>query len=196
MAAMRPIKALSVLGASPFLQSSVSIISPFSSQRDLHRQCLPFSTSPSSDSFSYRIAATFSAKGHRFNPKTDLISFRPRNVKARPSKGQQTQRPNSGQDSFFVASIGDTANMAFGVADGVGGWIDSGIDSAHFSHGLCEAIAMEAQKHNFSVEKIAYAGELLQKGYEQTIADASIRGGGTTACVAVGGSDGSLEVAK
>ena len=196
MATMRPIKALSVLGASSLLQSSAFIISPLSSQRDLHRQCLAFSTSSSSDSYSYRIAAAFSAKGNRFNPTTNLMSFKPRSVRARPSKAQRAQRPKSGQDSFFVANLGDTANMAFGVADGVGGWIDSGIDSAHFSHGLCEAMTMVAQEHDFSVAKIVYAGELLQKGYDKTTADASIRGGGTTACVAVGGIDGSLEVAK
>ena len=196
MAAMRPMKALGVFGLSPLLQSSACTVTPFSSKLDLHKQCLPFSTPASSDSFSYRIAASFSAKGHRFNPKTDLMSFKPRNDKVRSSKIQRAQRPHSGQDSFFVTSIGDTSNMAFGVADGVGGWIDSGIDSAHFSHGLCEAMAVEAQKHDFSVDRYIYAGELLQKGYDKMIEDTSVRGGGTTACVAVGGIDGSLEVAK
>ena len=86
--------------------------------------------------------------------------------------------------------------MAFGVADGVGGWSDSGIDSAHFSHGLCESMAAEAQSTDLPNKKRLYAGELLQKGYDKVIADKTVTGGGTTACIAIAGSDGNLEVAK
>lgn len=195
MAMMRPLKAVGLLSLSPVLQSSTCWVSPLFTQRDLQNQCMPFSTSTLPESLGYRIAASFSAKGRRFNPKNDLFSFDP---EKQPSLKQGTprQRPNSGQDSFFVASIGNSTNLAFGVADGVGGWIDSGIDSAHFSHGLCESMAAEAQSMDLSKKKRLYAGELLQKGYEKVIAEETVTGGGTTACIAIAGSDGNLEVAK
>ena len=86
--------------------------------------------------------------------------------------------------------------MAFGVADGVGGWSNSGIDSAHFSHGLCEHMIEAAQTTNQTEEKTFGAEKLLQIGYDGVVADESISGGGSTACVAVGREDGSVQVAK
>lgn len=86
--------------------------------------------------------------------------------------------------------------MAFGVADGVGGWSDSGIDSAHFSHGLCQRMIEVAENANTSTEKTLGAQKLLQKGYDAVVADETIAGGGSTACIAVGRDNGNLEVAK
>ena len=86
--------------------------------------------------------------------------------------------------------------MAFGVADGVGGWSDSGIDSAHFSHRLCEHMAEVARGVVQGAEEELKANELLQKGYDAVVADKSIYGGGSTACIAVGSNDGALQVAK
>lgn len=84
--------------------------------------------------------------------------------------------------------------MAFGVADGVGGWSDSGIDSADFSHALCRYMAKHAQD-NTEEQKLG-ARDLLHLGFEDVVADKTIPGGGSTACIAVGHSDGHLEVAK
>ena len=160
-------------------------------QRELQPQC-SFSTASSSKSFGYRIAASFSAKGSRFDPKTDLFSFDP--VKpALPRKGGLKQRLTSGQDAYFVSNIGKSTNVAFGVADGVGGWITSGIDSAFFSHGLCDYMTRVAQNKE---EGVIRAYELLQRGYNAVVEDESIAGGGSTACIAVGRSNGHLEVAK
>ena len=86
--------------------------------------------------------------------------------------------------------------MAFGVADGVGGWSDSGIDSAHFSHGLCQRMIETAESLNMSSEPLLGAQKLLQSGYDAVVADETIPGGGSTACVAIGRDDGNLEVAK
>lgn len=85
--------------------------------------------------------------------------------------------------------------MAFGVADGVGGWSDSGIDSAHFSHGLCQKMARFARKSG-SDSKTHSPRALLQNAYEEIVQDEEIEGGGSTACVAIGGGDGTLQVAK
>lgn len=106
-----------------------------------------------------------------------------------------TGRPGSGQDAFFTSRVGDSSHVAFGVADGVGGWSDSGIDSAHFSHGLCRYMAKSAREAGEPAETFTVR-ELLQKGYDGVVADRTIPGGGSTACVAVAGNNGNLEVAN
>jgi len=202
MAAMRPIKSLYLLGFTPFvLGSACRVPSPFI-HHDVHPQCQPYSASSSPETFSFRIAASFSAKGHKFNPKTDLFSFKHDDQRqAETSDAGPRKRPDSGQDAFFVSSIGNGKNVAFGVADGVGGWSDSGIDSADFSHGLCERMADIARK---SSTKSVWdfrrgdfkARDLLQKAYNAILEEKKIRGGGSTACIAVGHSDGALDVAN
>ena len=150
-----------------------------------------YSTSVANPRFSFRIGAAFSGKITPFNPEKDFFSFDP----ATKHNGLKPGRQRSGQDAFFVSKVGNGSNVAFGVADGVGGWIDSGIDSAHFSRGLCRYMAEVARGFDDSSNKIR-AEALLQKGYEGTVDDKSIVGGGSTACVAVTSSDGHIEVAK
>lgn len=151
----------------------------------------PYSTSVAKPSFSFRIGAAFSGKITPFNPAKDCFSFDP----STDHNAINTRRQRSGQDAFFISKIGNGGNVAFGVADGVGGWIDSGIDSAHFSRGLCRYMAKVAREFDDSNTKIR-AESLLQEGYEGTVDDKSIVGGGSTACVAVTSSDGHIEVAK
>lgn len=214
---MHPLKSIGILGLSPILQSSACRFAPLFSHQDLRPQCLPFnppstnipgnvrsssrpySTSPSRLStklsqfvgFDYRVGASFSAKNRRFNPLRDSFSFDPTALE----KEVVTGRFGSGQDAFFTSRIGNSSNFAFGVADGVGGWSDSGIDSADFSHGLCRYMAKSARDAGELAENFTVR-ELLQKGYEGVVADQSIPGGGSTACVAVAGNNGNLEVAK
>lgn len=152
---------------------------------------LPYSTSTGTPSFSFRVGAAFSAKITPFNPEKDLFSFDP----TTEGKEINTGRQRSGQDAFFASKVGNGSNVAFGVADGVGGWIESGIDSAHFSHGLCRYMAKVARGFEDSSNKIR-AEELLQEGYKGVVDDRLIVGGGSTACVAVASSDGHMEVAK
>lgn len=151
----------------------------------------PYSTSVAKPSFSFRIGAAFSGKITPFNPAKDFFAFDP----ATEHYAINTRRQRSGQDAFFVSKVGKGSNVAFGVADGVGGWIDSGIDSAHFSRGLCKYMAKVAGEFDDSSDKIR-AEALLQEGYKGTVDDKSIVGGGSTACVAVTSSDGYIEVAK
>ncbi|KAI9761947.1 MAG: Dual-specificity kinase, spindle pole body (SPB) duplication and spindle checkpoint function [Chaenotheca gracillima] len=158
---------------------------------------------PSQSKFSYRVAAAYSAKGRRYDPERNVFTFNPfnriqtavadRNVNNLKKLG----RPASGQDAFFVSRVGETEGVAFGVADGVGGWIESGIDSALFSHGLCEQMAKAASEFDTQSSPSALrAQELLATGYKNVLRDRSIPGGGSTACVAVARSDGSLNVAN
>lgn len=158
-----------------------------------------FSTSRtfySNPKFTYGIAASFTAKGRRYNPQTNIFNFNPYNhIRAR-RKDKRT-RPDSGQDAFFVSRVAETTDIAFGIADGVGGWVDSGVDPADFAHGFCDYMAHAAYTHKSDEWNPPIgARSLMQKGYEDICADPSVLAGGSTACVAIAKGNGNLEVAN
>ena len=208
---MQSFKSIGILRLSPILHCSACRYAPIFLKQALRAQCLsigPGTVSRTylegnlsrqsstlrtigSSGFTCRVAAAFSSKITRFNPKTDLYSF-----ESAKAKGDiVTGKPRSGQDAFFVSKIGQGNSIAFGVADGVGGWIESGIDSAHFSHALCKYMAKAAREMGDMGEKLR-ASELLQLSYDSVVADDLIGGGGSTACVAIVRPNGKLEVAK
>ena len=216
---MRALKTIGILSLSPVFQCSACRTAPLFTQQDFRPQCLAAhlasgqglglhkrisSSSPhwhssskpvSSSGFSYRIGASFSAKGRRFNPKEDIYTFDPEQ-RLSSEKDVNTGRPNSGQDAFFVSRVGNSSDVAFGVADGVGGWAESGIDSAHFSHGLCQHMAHIARDKLLPGKKHLRPRPLLQNAYNEIVREGKINGGGSTACVAVGDQDGNVQVAK
>lgn len=108
-------------------------------------------------------------------------------------------RPQSGEDAFFISHVGDTGAVAFGVVDGVGGWQSSGVDPADFAHSLCEYMASAASgfPDGFKARGPPLRPqELLDVGYRRVIEDKSILAGGSTACIATAEPDGRFEVAK
>jgi len=153
-------------------------------------------TSRSTSKFTYGIAASFTAKDRRYNPETNVFNFNPYNhIKAR-RKDKRT-RPDSGQDAFFISRVGESSDVALGVADGVGGWIDSGVDPADFAHGFCDYMAHAAYTYQPERDVPPYnARSLMQRGYEDICRDESVLAGGSTACVAIAKGDGTLEVAN
>lgn len=158
-----------------------------------------FSTSKSarsSSKFTYGISASFTAKDRRYNPTRNVFNFNPYNhIRAR--RKDKSTRPDSGQDAFFVSRIGETSCVALGIADGVGGWVDSGVDPADFSHGFCDYMAHAAHTHKPEEWKVPLgARSLMQRGYEDISDDATVPAGGSTACVAIVRDSGNLEVAN
>ncbi|KFY53559.1 hypothetical protein V496_07497 [Pseudogymnoascus sp. VKM F-4515 (FW-2607)] len=145
--------------------------------------------------FSYGIAASFTAKDKRFKPKENVLHFEPYPIPVKKRTSRKA-RPASGQDAFFVSQLGDSGDVAMGVADGVGGWADSGVDPADFSHGLCDYMAYEANNYNPESGEALNAMALMQEGYNHVVNDKTIRAGGSTACVAIARTDGSLDVAN
>ncbi|KAI4118251.1 MAG: hypothetical protein LQ345_001670 [Seirophora villosa] len=139
----------------------------------------------------YKIGAAFVGKGQTFDFKQNVFAFEP--TRKSSNKHPFTGRPASGQDAFFISSVGNGASTAFGIADGVGGWAESGIDPSDFSHGLCRYMANRAIAFH---EDHLGARQLLERGYQDVVEDKEITGGGSTACVAVGDSLGYLEVAN
>lgn len=58
---------------------------------------------------------------------------------------------NAGEDFFFVQEMRNGSGVSFGVADGVGGWVDSGVDPSLFSQSL--------MYHAHRYSRNAWAGE-------------------------------------
>ncbi|KAJ8070857.1 hypothetical protein OCU04_001219 [Sclerotinia nivalis] len=185
-------------------KSSISIASsPLkrSLSRPSHNYQIPirlFSTTrrtSSSPKFTYGISASYCAKENRYSPTKNLTPFNPYNPIPVPLKPAD-RRPASGQDAFFVAPISNTSDIAIGIADGVGGWIDSGVDPSDFSHGFCEYMAHTASLSNTIDEVPISARRLLQKGYDLICASGKVRAGGSTAVVGIFNSGGNMEVAN
>lgn len=149
---------------------------------------------------SLHIAASSSGKGRKYRPESNTFDY---NRKESEALGLQvgdtlqerrTNRPDSGQDAYFAAQVGENPHsIAFGIADGVGGWTEHGIDPADFSHGLCSHMAQTALA--WKEDKLG-PRQLLEHGYRATIKDPEIRAGGSTACVAVTDPDGRMRIAN
>ncbi|PKX90969.1 type 2C protein phosphatase PTC7 [Aspergillus novofumigatus IBT 16806] len=174
---------------------------PRSSRRTFHATS---SFSLDASRISYRVAASSSPKNRRFHPPTNFHNFRPELHDAIgvvteeiDAVTRRKRRPDSGEDAFFVSRVGsqDSGAIAFAVADGVGGWVESKVDPANFSHALCRYMALEALSWDSSTDKLR-AKNLLQSGYDQLVADKSVRAGGSTASVGVGLEDGQVELAN
>lgn len=147
--------------------------------------------------FTYNIAASYIGKDRPYDPSTHIYNFNPYNRVQPPRKRSKRARPDSGQDAFFVTRLNDTGGVALGVADGVGGWMDSGVDPADFSHGFCDYMAAAAYAYSQAdTQRPLTAKSLMQTGYEAICADASVPAGGSTAVVGLLDPKGSLEVAN
>ncbi|KAH0537080.1 hypothetical protein FGG08_006082 [Glutinoglossum americanum] len=140
---------------------------------------------------------------HQFDPETNVFNFNPYtriqptalNTEGRSDRGRH--RPASGEDAFFISRVGETGDVAVGIADGVGGWAESGVDPADFSHTFCDHMASAAYKFKEdSNSKGLKPRELMQMGYQSVVEDSSIDAGGSTACIGVARKDGTLEVAN
>ncbi|KAF7554650.1 hypothetical protein G7046_g6759 [Stylonectria norvegica] len=155
-----------------------------------------YSTSANAPKFSYHIASSFIAKDRPYDPTTHVFHYNPYNRIQPPRNRRPSARPESGHDAFFVSRVNDSGSVAFGLADGVGGWVESGVDPADFSHGFCDYMAVAAYEHQPSVDPPLTARRLMQKGYDAICHDRSLSAGGSTACVAVAAPDGTLDVAN
>ncbi|OJJ46253.1 hypothetical protein ASPZODRAFT_2089477 [Penicilliopsis zonata CBS 506.65] len=181
---------------------------PFHSTRQ-HCSSSPDSCSDPPRRISYRVAVSSSGKGRRFHPAKNVYDFDPAvhdalglvNEDDNPVT-RRKQRPDSGEDAFFVSKIGcpqsgaqELTTVAFGIADGVGGWTESRVDPADFSHALCGYMARSALSWESPADTLK-AKSLLQMGYDQVVADKYIQAGGSTASVGIAHSDGRVELAN
>ncbi|OQE14585.1 hypothetical protein PENSTE_c034G01530 [Penicillium steckii] len=165
-----------------------------------------YSTSTDSPRISYRVAVSSSGKGRRFHPLKNAYNFDPTTtdvlgVSKEPTHSKSRKsRPDSGEDAYFISRIGSspptqTQPIAFAVADGVGGWTESRVDPADFSHGLCTYMAKSALSWTNPPSTLR-PKNLLQSGYDGIVSDPSIKAGGSTASVGIALPDGRVELAN
>lgn len=159
-------------------------------------------TSSAIPHISIHIAAASSGKQRKYEPEKSTIDFEPSDDTALGlQKGggvyvKRRGRPDSGEDSYFVARVGKGSDTyALGVCDGVGGWQEHGIDPADFSHGLCDYMAQKSLSWQEGDDGLTPL-KLLQYAYDQTLQDQSILAGGSTGSVGIVDSEGRLRTAN
>ncbi|EED84184.1 predicted protein [Postia placenta Mad-698-R] len=74
-----------------------------------------------------------------------------RRIKTKPFRADSEVGSHVGEDFFYVQEMRNGSGVSFGVADGVGGWIDSGVDPSLFS----QALMYHARRYAMT----AWAGE-------------------------------------
>ncbi|CCL99113.1 uncharacterized protein FIBRA_01127 [Fibroporia radiculosa] len=74
-----------------------------------------------------------------------------RRLKTKPFQPDSEIGSHVGEDFFYVQDMRERSGVSFGVADGVGGWVDSGVDPSLFS----QALMFHARRYS----KAAWAGE-------------------------------------
>ncbi|MBA7493808.1 hypothetical protein ES702_04373 [subsurface metagenome] len=147
------------------------------------------------------IAAASSGKQRKYEPEKSTIDFTRGTESALGLQvagnvyTKRRSRPDSGEDAYFVASVGGDQNtIAMGVCDGVGGWSEQGINPADFSHGMCSYMAEHALSTRDS--STLHPRKLMHVGYDEILADTQVRAGGATACVAVADGTGRIRTAN
>lgn len=74
--------------------------------------------------------------------------------------------------------------------------MDSGVDPATFSHGLCHYMSSRAESTDPANIASLRPATLLQDAYDDVTRDPNIHAGGSTACLAIARADGQVEVAN
>ncbi|CAG8488577.1 16727_t:CDS:2 [Cetraspora pellucida] len=98
---------------------------------------------------------------------------------------------DAGEDAFFY--VGTNEGVALGVADGVGGWTQMGIDPATFSWALMDnaaSIAKEFNSYQLSLfnapngsTDILDAKQILSGAFDNLIKSGKVKAGSSTACI-------------
>ncbi|KAF2718164.1 protein serine/threonine phosphatase 2C [Polychaeton citri CBS 116435] len=155
------------------------------------------STAASSNAskFTYRLAAA--SAGKRTPPRPHKLGqdyWHYTSTQSNPTPPYlRSTKKDAGEDAFFATTIGSSEHhVALGLADGVGGWQDQGVDPSHFSHGLCGLMAGTAREHDLSTGELK-PRSLLQTAYDAIMANPRILAGGSTASLCVIDGQGQME---
>lgn len=111
-------------------------------------------------------------------------------------------RPDSGEDAFFTCQLTEgkrKGRVALGVADGVGGWAEIGVDPSEYSYRLCKNMEdrfKQVEKDDSDKQDISPSG-LLKYSYNLLKDKQQVRAGSSTGCVGiVDPTKGSMQVAN
>lgn len=86
---------------------------------------------------------------------------------------------DAGEDALMVANSPDQSTVLLGVADGVGGWTESGVDPSLYSNALMHYAAQFAERHSTMPTPQA----ILQHAFDQVAQNPDIEAGSSTACL-------------
>ncbi|KAH7049688.1 phosphatase 2C-like domain-containing protein [Linnemannia elongata] len=86
---------------------------------------------------------------------------------------------DAGEDAFFHVST--PSRVALGVADGVGGWSEVGVDPALFSWALMDNA--EAVAHRSTSKIPLDAQSILDGAYSELVQSGKVEAGSSTACI-------------
>jgi protein phosphatase PTC7 len=149
--------------------------------------------------FTYRIGAASAPKQtppRLPKPGRDFWNYTSTHANPNPPYLRST-KPASGEDAFFATTIGGSPHhVAFGLADGVGGWQDQGVDPSVYSQALCGLMAGTANLYEEWDRKPLKPRHLLQQAYDAVTANPRIPAGGCTASLGVADKEGNIETAK
>ncbi|KAF7294938.1 Protein phosphatase [Mycena indigotica] len=144
----------------------------------------------SSSSYHFHVAASWAAKPpypatrrmRPFKPNPAIVSWRDKTL---TKLGSPQASP--GEDFLFTRTQGQ--RLVFGVADGVGGWQDQGVDPSLFS----QALMYYADMHSVN----ASPSECMKLAYDSVLKDDEVSVGSSTACIlSLDASSGSLTTAN
>ncbi|KDO22177.1 hypothetical protein SPRG_12673 [Saprolegnia parasitica CBS 223.65] len=120
-------------------------------------------------------------------------------VGCKPKKRRQVTKAananvgaNCGEDAYYVSSLAHPTYMSFGVADGVGGWTESGVDPSAFSLAL-----VAGAKASFESSPRLDPLSLMEDGFQHVLRGGDANPGGSTAVfLALDRATGALETAN
>ncbi|KAG0166806.1 Protein phosphatase PTC7 [Apophysomyces sp. BC1015] len=147
-------------------------ITPFSTSQGLHSQDTKPTTTenePQPDSFNFIAYAAW-------HPKNRNAKQRQNENRIPYWKQSKVGKVDAGEDAFFHTCT--PYGLALGVADGVGGWSDVGVDPALFSWTLMNNAASVAKDEN-SVD----AHHILDAAFTQLRKGGKVPAGSSTACI-------------
>ncbi|KIY70893.1 protein serine/threonine phosphatase 2C [Cylindrobasidium torrendii FP15055 ss-10] len=120
-----------------------------------------FSTASSPRPYKFHLAASWAGKPTveekkpikrvPFPADHPIGKWRDQMLTRKPGTATEVWYPNAGEDFFFVQEMLNGSGVSFGVADGVGGWVESGVDPSLFAQ------ALMYHAHRYS--RNAWAGE-------------------------------------
>jgi protein phosphatase PTC7 len=103
-----------------------------------------------------------------------------------PTKTPVPGRPDCGEDAFFQYVSTDQKSKfigAFGVADGVGGYADMGVDPALMAWQVVDNTKKYFEQNANDAERYQDPRAMLALAYKELIAEKQVAAGGTTACI-------------
>ncbi|KAG0336998.1 Protein phosphatase PTC7 [Podila horticola] len=167
----------------------------------------PTTTAPSSVAYNYMLAASWSPKSRRRVTPTrserdgedEWWRKQPTHSSTATTPGtpgtplssttkRRTGKVDAGEDAFFHVST--PSRVALGVADGVGGWSEFGVDPALFSWALMEHAEKIARLTDNIADirddpenRVLDAQTILDGAYHKLVESGKVEAGSSTACI-------------